>query len=46
MAKIGGLTVDKVEDKKPIKAGSTHRDDTGGIFTRKIVAIWKKIFGR
>lgn len=36
----------KVEKKKPIKAGSTHTDDTGGIFTKKIIAIMKKIKGQ
>lgn len=46
MAKIGGLTADKVEDKKPIKAGSTHRDNVGGVFQKKVIAIWNKIFGK
>lgn len=46
MAKIGGLTADKVEDKKPIKAGGTHRDNVGGIFQKRIIAIWNKIFGK
>lgn len=36
----------KTEKKKPIKAGSTHTDDTGGIFTKKIIAIMKKIKGQ
>lgn len=36
----------KVEKKKPIKAGSTHTDDTGGIFTKKVIAIMKHIKGQ
>lgn len=28
---------------EPIKAGSTHQDDTGGIFNRKFVMIMKLI---
>ena len=36
----------KVEKKKPIKAGSTQTDDTGGIFTKKIIAIMKNIKGQ
>lgn len=45
MAKIGGLTVDKVEKKEPVKA-QPKTDKDGGVFTSKIVAIWNKIFGR
>lgn len=26
-------------ENKPVKAGSTHRDETGGIFTRKLAMI-------
>ena len=26
-------------ENKPVKAGSTHQDDTGGIFTRKVAMI-------
>lgn len=33
----------KVEKKKPIKAGSTHGDDKGGIFQIKLLQIRKKI---
>ena len=36
----------KVEKKKPIKAGSTHTDDTGGIFTSKVAAIVRKLKGK
>lgn len=36
----------KVEKKKPIKAGSTHTDDTGGIFTSKVAAIVRKLLGK
>lgn len=31
---------------EPIKAGSKHQGDTGGIFTSKVAAIMKKILGR
>lgn len=33
----------KVDKKKPIKAGSTHTDDTGGIFQKKLLQIRRKI---
>lgn len=33
----------KVEKKKPVKAGSTHTDDTGGIFQKKLLQIRRKI---
>ena len=26
-------------ENKPVKAGSTHQDDTGGIFARKVAMI-------
>lgn len=46
MGQLKKLSEVQDEKKKPIKAGSVHQDDTGGIFTRKIVAIWNKIFRR
>lgn len=46
MGKLSGLSAEKSEKKAPIKAGSTHQDDNGGIFQRKVVAIWQKLFGR
>ena len=36
----------KVEKKKPVKAGWEHRDNVGGIFTSKVVAIMKQILGK
>lgn len=36
----------KVEKKKPIKAGSTHQGDTGGIFTSKVAAIVRMLKGK
>lgn len=32
-----------VGKKPPVKAGTQHQDDTGGIFTRKVIAIVQKI---
>ena len=46
MGKLAGLSNEKRDKKIPIKAGSTHQDNKGGIFTAKIVAIWQKLFGR
>lgn len=40
-AKASGKVSVKVK-KKPIKAGSTHTNDTGGIFTAKVAAIARK----
>lgn len=41
MAKVRG-TIKAAARKKPVKAGSTHTDTTGGIFTSKVIAIAKK----
>lgn len=43
MGRLKGLSELKVGDRPPVKAGSQHQDDTGGIFTRKVIAIMKKI---
>lgn len=45
MAKIEGLTTEKIEKKAPVKA-QPKTDKDGGVFTSKIVAIWNKIFGK
>lgn len=45
MGKLSGLVAGKVEKAQPIKAGSTYQDNVGGIFQRKVIAIWQKIFG-
>lgn len=43
MGRLKGLSELKVGEKPPVKAGSQYQDDTGGIFTRKVIAIWQKI---
>lgn len=45
MGKLQGLSAEKTEKKEPVKAGSKHQNDKGGIFTRKVIAIWQKLFG-
>lgn len=43
MVKVKAKAVNRVTIKKaPVKAGSTHQNTTGGIFTTKVVAITKK----
>ena len=43
MAKVKAKAVGKVSIKrKPIKAGSTHTGDTGGILNAKVAAIARK----
>ena len=39
--KVTGQTKVSVK-RKPVKAGSTHTNTTGGIFTTKVVAIERK----
>lgn len=39
--KVTGKTKVSVK-KNPIKAGSGHKDNTGGIFTAKVAAIARK----
>jgi hypothetical protein len=48
MGKLSGKKVDETPQKekpKPVKAGWNFKDNVGGIFQKKVVAIWKKIFG-
>ena len=33
----------KTEKTAPVKAGSTHLDNTGGLFTRKVALIAQKL---
>ena len=43
MAKVRASAVGRVSIKRnPIKAGSTHTGDTGGIFNAKVAAIARK----
>lgn len=44
MGKLGGLENAKVEKKEPVKA-QPNDNKVGGIFSTKVVAIWRKIFG-
>ena len=39
----GKITISAKPKVKPIKAGSTHRNDTGGIFNFKVSLISNKI---
>ena len=41
MARINGKTKAIVK-KKPVKAGSLYKNNTGGIFNAKVVAIARK----
>lgn len=41
MARIKGKTKVSVK-KKPVKAGSSHGKDTGGVLTSKVAAIVNK----
>lgn len=43
MGRLKGLSELKASAKPPVKAGGQYQDDTGGIFTRKVIAIWQKI---
>lgn len=40
--KISGNVKVSVSKRKPIKAGSTHKGNTGGILNAKVVKIVKK----
>lgn len=46
MGKLEGLSAEKSTKKEAIKAGSTYQDNVGGIFQKKVVAIWQKLFGK
>lgn len=45
MGQLAGLTTEKTEKKKPIKAMPID-NKVGGIFSAKVVAIWQKMFGK
>ena len=44
MAELSGVSATPTEKKKPVKAQPT-KGGPGGIFVKKVVAIWNKLFG-